>query len=245
MSITDKTRKVLWGRSGSLCAFCKTQLVVEASKLDSESVVGDECHIISSAPNGPRHDPNCDPAAIDSLDNLLLLCRVHHKLVDDQSETFSVEMLQQLKRNHEKWVQERLVQSRPPEQVRIVRIQSEIPTHLLRVTSAKALIDLISKCQGRYDDYPSDLSDSELDCTGQFLQALTDWADLGLAEPTERIHAQKAIAEHMSDLDRLGLRVYAAREMQQVRGGGASPSAFYALHVRIVRLDDPSQLPVP
>lgn len=58
MSITDKTKKVLWARSGNLCAFCKTLLIVNASTLDSESVVGDESHIIFGAPNGPRHDPS-------------------------------------------------------------------------------------------------------------------------------------------------------------------------------------------
>jgi hypothetical protein len=244
MSITDKTRKVLWGRSGNLCAFCKAHLVVDASAVDSESVVGDECHIISGAPNGPRHDPALALDVIDSLDNLVLLCRVHHKLVDDQPETFTASTLRQLKANHEKWVKDRLGQPNQPEPVRIVRSAAEIPTHLIEVTSAKALLDLASSCHVSYDDYPDDLAEEDLDCVGSFLQNLTDWVDLGLNEPHERISAQRSLAENMLELDQAGLRVYAAREKQQLRGGVLAPSAFYALHIRIVRRDDPSQIPL-
>ncbi len=57
MNITDKDRKILWGRSGNRCAICKHELVIEATPNDAESVVGEECHIISGSPNGPRHDP--------------------------------------------------------------------------------------------------------------------------------------------------------------------------------------------
>jgi len=244
MSISDKTRKVLWGRSGNLCAFCKAHLVVDASDVDSESVVGDECHIISGAPNGPRHDPNLAQDGIDALDNLILLCRVHHKLVDDQSETFTADTLCQLKANHESWVKERLCQSKEREPFTIVRNAAEIPHQLFLVSSAKALLDLSSDCHGRYDDYPTDLSEEELDCVGGFLQNLTDWVDLGLNEPYERIEAQKSLAETLAQLDLIGLRVYAAREKQQLRGGVVAPSAFHVLHLRIVRHDDPSQVPV-
>jgi hypothetical protein len=182
---------------------------------------------------------------IDSLNNLLLLCRVHHKLVDDQPETFTADALRQLKSNHEKWVHERLGRSeQQPEPVRIVRSSSEIPKHLVRISSAKTLLDLSSDCHGRYDDYPDDLSESDLNCVGAFLQNLTDWIDLGLNEPYERISAQKSLAESMTELDQAGLRIYAARETQQLRGGALGPSAFYALHIRIVRRDDPSQMPL-
>lgn len=242
MRITDKTRKVLWGRSGNLCAFCRAHLVVDASAVDSESVVGDECHIVSGAPSGPRHSPDLNPETIDSLANLILLCRVHHKLVDDQSETFTADMLRQLKANHEKWVKDRLDQSTQPERVRIVRSQTEIPKHLVLVPSAKVLLDLSSNCHGRYDDYPDDLTEADLDCVGAFLQNLTDWIDLGINEPYERIEAQKSLAERMSELDQAGLRVYAAREKQQLRGGAVGPSEFYVLHLRVVRRDDPNQI---
>ena len=51
IGISDKTRKVLRGRSGNHCTICKHELVVEATPQDTESVVGDECHIISAKSN--------------------------------------------------------------------------------------------------------------------------------------------------------------------------------------------------
>ena len=54
MAITDKTRKILWGRSGNLCAICRRELVMDATTKDDESVIGDECHMVAREINGPR-----------------------------------------------------------------------------------------------------------------------------------------------------------------------------------------------
>jgi predicted restriction endonuclease len=97
MTITDKTRKVLWGRSGNRCSFCRSPLVIDATAADTEAVVGDECHVISGKRGGPRADSNFPPERIDELENLLLLCRVHHKMVDDQAETYTVDVLKAIR----------------------------------------------------------------------------------------------------------------------------------------------------
>ena len=233
---------MLWGRSGSLCALCRAHLVLDASSLDRESIVGDECHIVSGAPEGPRQDPSFPRSDIDGLENLILLCRVHHKLIDDQAETYSASLLRELKANHEKWVKERLADDKVPERVRIVRIREEIPELLLLVPNAKMMLDLSSDCCGRYDDYPSDLNDEELQAVGAFLQNLSDWGDIGINEPFERIEAQRSIAADMVELERLELRVYAARERQQLRGGVGGPSTFPMLHLKVVRSGDPDQI---
>ena len=81
---------------------------MDATPQDNESVVGDECQIISSKPNGPRYDPEFQPEDFDSYSNLILLCRVHHKMIDDQPETFTSDILRQLKANHERWVADAL-----------------------------------------------------------------------------------------------------------------------------------------
>lgn len=108
MAITNKTRKLLWGKSGNRCAFCRIVMIMEASTNSDESVVGDECHIVSGKPNGPRYDPEFPKEKLDSCQNLLLLCRVHHKMIDDQPETFTTPILHQLKEKHEVWVKSSL-----------------------------------------------------------------------------------------------------------------------------------------
>jgi hypothetical protein len=54
MPISERTRKILWGRSGNLCAYCRRTLVEECSPHNAESVVGDECHIIGEKPAAAR-----------------------------------------------------------------------------------------------------------------------------------------------------------------------------------------------
>ncbi|MFA5179017.1 MAG: HNH endonuclease [Candidatus Izemoplasmatales bacterium] len=96
MSINDKTRKILWAKAGNQCAICKQKLVLDLG--EKNTVVGEECHIISPMPNGPRH---LKIEKYNEYENLILLCSVHHKLVDDNEETFTEGALKTLKRNHE------------------------------------------------------------------------------------------------------------------------------------------------
>lgn len=108
MSISDKTRKILWGRSGNRCAICHHELVMDATDLDDESIIGEECHIVAREINGPRGQAPLTLDERDSLDNLILLCRVHHKLIDDQANTYDIQHLKETKVKHETWVRETL-----------------------------------------------------------------------------------------------------------------------------------------
>lgn len=99
MAITDKTRKLLWANSGNTCALCGRPLSHPATNLDPAVVVGDECHIVSRSPEGPRHDPHFSDD-YDGYDNLLLLCTADNRRVDTQVGAYSVEKLKQLKSNH-------------------------------------------------------------------------------------------------------------------------------------------------
>lgn len=108
MAITDKTRKILWGRSGNRCAICQHELVINATSEESESIIGEECHIISAQPYGPRYDSSYPQKKLDTYENLILLCRIHHKIVDDQSEIYTAEKLRGIKKDHELRVTQKL-----------------------------------------------------------------------------------------------------------------------------------------
>src|SRR5438105_4805982 len=99
MPVTDKTRKILWGHSGNRCAICRIELVIDHTSCDDESVVGEECHLVSGKPKGPRYRPDLEAGVLDSVENLLLLCSAYHKLVDDQPETYTEKVLYKLKAN--------------------------------------------------------------------------------------------------------------------------------------------------
>lgn len=110
MSITLKTHKMLWGRSGNRCAMpdCRKELVMDATETDGESLIGEECHIIAESPDGPRGDPSILVERLNKYNNLILLCRIHHKIIDDQYRTYTVDYLRAIKASHEDWVRESL-----------------------------------------------------------------------------------------------------------------------------------------
>ena len=93
MTITLKTHKILWGRSGNKCAICKNTLIVDSDDPnDDPSIVGDEAHIIARKETFTRGDyESLKPEQREHYSNLILLCKVHHKQIDD---TFRSPVLQ-------------------------------------------------------------------------------------------------------------------------------------------------------
>ena len=168
MTISDKTRKILWGRSGNRCAICKHELIAEATKLDEESIVGDECHIISPKTNGPRHDPSFPEEKFDLDENLILLCRIHHKMVDDQDSTFTPGIIRQMKSDHEIWISERLVDKKP-KPVRVRRVNNNIPDFLTRLTTGKQVLDVTIGTYALSMDHDELKSDHEAEIVGEFV----------------------------------------------------------------------------
>jgi hypothetical protein len=103
MSISLKTHKILWGRSGGKCAICKNELIVDPTDSDDDpSVVGDEAHIIARKQSFTRGDyDSLTEEERDHYSNLILLCRNHHKQIDDQPAYYTVERLREIKATHE------------------------------------------------------------------------------------------------------------------------------------------------
>lgn len=115
MSIGVASRKALWGRSGNACAMqeCRRDLMPRTDEATGGELagagilIGEEAHIRSSSPDGPRHDPAYGD--FDSYENLILLCPTHHTLVDKSGGAdWPVERLEQIKADHEAWVRSRL-----------------------------------------------------------------------------------------------------------------------------------------
>ena len=96
---STKTIKRLFAVSGNRCAFsgCTLPLVDQGS----DTVLGEICHIQAQSAGGPRYDPGQPDEARHGFDNLLLLCPSHHKIVDENPETHTVEALCAMKRAHE------------------------------------------------------------------------------------------------------------------------------------------------
>lgn len=93
------TVKRLFALSGNRCAFlgCTTPLVDR----DTGTVVGEVCHIKGEKPAAPRFDNSQDNKSRHSFDNLILLCNIHHKVIDDNEHEYTVDHLLKMKEQHE------------------------------------------------------------------------------------------------------------------------------------------------
>ena len=87
---------------------CRHELVAESTPDDREAIVGEEAHIAARSAGGPRWGQLRDGVGVDFYENLILLCRVHHKTMDDQPNHYTAERLRDIKTEHEKWVNDRL-----------------------------------------------------------------------------------------------------------------------------------------
>lgn len=122
MSISLKTHKLLWGFSGNKCAFddCRNDLIADETETDDESIIGDEAHIVARSEDGPRGKSTLSEEDRDKYDNLILLCRKHHKIIDDQYKFYTVEKLNTIKKEHEIWVRESLKPDKEKEKIDLV-----------------------------------------------------------------------------------------------------------------------------
>lgn len=96
--LSGPTLKRLFAMSGNRCAFPECTLPIVD---DSGVVTGTVCHIKARSKKGPRYDPKQTADERHSYANLLLLCPRHHKQIDSDSRTYTVDRLGEMKAVHE------------------------------------------------------------------------------------------------------------------------------------------------
>lgn len=209
MAISDRTRKILWGRSGNRCAHCRRTLVEEGTELSGESVVGDECHIIGERPTAARGALGVGRDDLDEYDNLILCCKVHHKLVDDQPETYPVEKLREMKAAHERWVQAQLEQ-KPGAKPKF--------TMLVRIPNGTVLSNVIANAHAfsfQHDDLDNE---DDVKLVAGFLQELQDYGDIwGDLDSGAHVEARFALGGRIKEIEAAGLAVFGGRETRKMK----------------------------
>jgi hypothetical protein len=83
-AVTATTRNVLWGRAAGRCQYdcCNTPLIGDLISGVEDRQFGSVAHIVAETPTGPRGDVVRSPLLANDVANLMLLCHVHHKLID-------------------------------------------------------------------------------------------------------------------------------------------------------------------
>lgn len=93
----QNVRIALFALSGNECAFPDC----DAPVFDQGSVVGEIAHIHGRKPSAARYEDVLSDEEINSIENLILLCSPHHKIVDDGPDEFDADRLRQMKKDHE------------------------------------------------------------------------------------------------------------------------------------------------
>ena len=208
MGISSKTRKNLWAKSGNRCSICKTELF-SGQKNENEFNIGEECHIISSKPNGPRYKPNLDD--YDTYDNLILLCRNHHKEIDELTDSYTEEILRYMKLNHENWVKTTLTDS-------INNAKKEKPRFLTRITSGKDLLNIISNSHGYRTDYDEVVNEEDVKYIGGVLQDLTNYGDMSsMVGVYDKVQMGLHLNKLLKDLEQNGYFLFGEKNIEKVK----------------------------
>jgi hypothetical protein len=208
MAISDRTRKSLWAKSGNRCSICKTELFSNKENTE-EFNIGEECHIISSKTNGPRHKLNIDD--YDLFDNLILLCRNHHREIDELTETYTEELLRYIKLSHENWVQTTINNA-------INTGKKAKPKFLIRITSGKELLNIVSGSHGYRTDYDEVDSEEDAKFIGSVLQDLTDYGDLsGMVEAFDKVQMGFDLKKLLGNLDERGYYLFGEKGVERMK----------------------------
>lgn len=93
-----QTIKRLYALSGNLCAFPKCNLPMVES---SGTLGGEISHIMAKSKGFARFDLNQSDEDRHGFENLVLLCRRHHKIVDSEPDIYTAEILVEMKLSHE------------------------------------------------------------------------------------------------------------------------------------------------
>lgn len=125
--IPEPIQRELWARAAGRCEFrgCNKLLYFDGTT-KKRSNLGKVSHIVAWSPDGPRGDPVRSAELAIDIDNLILTCQEHGKVIDDNDKvgTYTVEVLSTYKREHEQRVRT------------MTGIDAESQTHVLIVQAA-------------------------------------------------------------------------------------------------------------
>lgn len=96
--------KILFAKSGNLCAFPECRNPIIAQEGDEQKPLAEMAHIIAYEDNGPRSDPSLSIDERNKASNFILLCPTHHTIIDKFEYQYNVHVLREMKRIHEERV---------------------------------------------------------------------------------------------------------------------------------------------
>lgn len=108
---SDRTLKILFGLAQGSCMFPNcSQPCLLPNAADDYDIVGQISHIYAYSPGGPRGNPKAlNKKQLNHHSNLLLLCNIHHPVVDSPGNKtiYTADVLFAWKQERQKWITDR------------------------------------------------------------------------------------------------------------------------------------------
>lgn len=203
MAISSTTRKKLWAKSGNRCAICKQKLVMSnANGLDYN--IGEECHIVSSKETGPRHESGW--ADYDVYDNLILLCRNHHKTIDaaNNVSSYPKQRLLEIKSKHELWVEKTLSNTE--------NTSSEKEYKVNLISTGQELISIIAGAYATRRGHDPIQNKEDAEYIGSIWETISFYINFYHdLEPSDQTSAELELQELLNEMSQKGYFIYGSR----------------------------------
>lgn len=104
-NIPYKYRVMVIQQSGNHCAIptCRKPLLKEGTATDDPANIGKLAHIKGEKPGAARYDSDMTDEERNHHSNLIYVCANCHDMIDKQERKYTVEVLQEIKKKHDKW----------------------------------------------------------------------------------------------------------------------------------------------
>lgn len=99
--MSNHDMKILWGKARNRCSICKKKLIHQGNEQSQDVVVGVESHIVGHSQNGPRGNDPMPLSERHKYPNRILLCMECSKIIDEQPEKYTADVLHKIKKAHE------------------------------------------------------------------------------------------------------------------------------------------------
>jgi hypothetical protein len=200
-TITPDSSLRLWVAAGGRCEYCNKYLLADVVT-GYELNLAEKAHIIGAtdAPGSPRGAAEMPLAARAEPENLMLLCRDHHRVIDQLITEHTVEGLSRMKREHEARILAltAITAERGSVVLRVIGTVRGSPVQISRSTVAAAVTT-----DGRFPRYPLALAgeDIEIDLRnlpGEGGEAYWSVGERIIEQSTQRIRDAQGPIAHLS-----------------------------------------------
>ncbi|TYB83590.1 SAVED domain-containing protein [Oceaniovalibus sp. ACAM 378] len=151
-SIPAKTQTQLWALAAGRCEFagCNKLLIGDLIAGKQDGKFGFIAHIVADSESGPRGDKIRSPLLARDIDNLMLMCPIHHKEIDvDHANDYPEISLLAMKREHENRIES------------VTDMDADRAAHVLRFAATIGQMDSLISTKAIFAAMPPDRHPAE------------------------------------------------------------------------------------